>query len=58
MKRNAVDKAGKPTVVEDRIAFEPPVFEHKGAVFVKLRSRGDIDAARRLAAELKGVVVL
>ena len=58
VKRDAADKEGKPTVVEDRVAYEPPVFEHKGAVFVKLRSRGDIDAARRLAVEMKGVVVV
>ena len=58
VKRQAADKDGKPTLIEDRVPYEPPVYDHKGAVFVKLRSHSDIDAARRLAMDLRGVVVV
>jgi cardiolipin synthase len=50
------DKEG--TVVEEKISYEPPVYDLKGAVYVKLRSLTEQEAARRLAAELKGVVVV
>lgn len=58
VRRTTVGKDGKPLVVEERAAYEPPVYEYMGSVYVKLRSQADIDAARHLAAELKGVVVV
>lgn len=58
VERITVGKDGKPVVVEERAAYEPPVYEHNGSVYVKLRSPEDIDAARHLAAELKAVVVV
>lgn len=58
LRREVPGKEGKPTVEEQRVPYEPPVYEHKGATYVKLRSMADADAARRLAGELKGVVVV
>lgn len=58
VKRSTTDKDGKAITVDERVAYEPPVYEQRGAVFVKLRSPAEADAARRLAAELKARVVL
>lgn len=41
-----------------RIPYDPPAFEHKGAVYVVPNSGDDLDRARRLAADLNGKVVL
>ena len=57
-RREVSGKDGKPTTEEQRTSYEPPVYEHKGSVFVKLRTPADAEAARRLAVEFRGSVVV
>jgi cardiolipin synthase len=56
VEREMTDKDGQPRVVRDQVPYQPPVFEHRGAVYVKLRSLDEAEAAARLASELGGVV--
>jgi cardiolipin synthase len=56
IEREEHDKDGKQRVVREQVSYQPPVFEHRGVVYVQLRSLDEAAAASRLAAELGGVV--
>lgn len=56
--REQTDKHGKVRTVYDEVAYDPPMFEHRGSRYIKLRTLKEADAAARLAAELDAVVAI
>jgi cardiolipin synthase len=56
--REEVGKDEKLTKTKSRIPYDPPVFDHKGKVFVVLNKPAEIDQARQAAASLGAKVVV
>lgn len=58
VEREEVGKDEKLTKTKTRIPYDPPVFDHKGKVFVVLKELAEIDQARQAATNLDAKVVL
>lgn len=58
VEREETGSDGKTKKTKTRVPYEPPVFEHGGRVLVVLRKPEETEAARRLATELGGRVVV
>jgi cardiolipin synthase len=51
------DERGAPGEDHQELSYEPPVYEHQGKLYVRMRTPAEADAAAALATELGAVVV-